>query len=358
MSGKGDRAKLLALCYHSIWEVQLSQEIDRQEMAIRYLLGTLSEEEKTRLEEEYFLDDEEFEQLEIAEDELIDRYVRTELSTEDTHRFEKLLISPRLSERVEVARILVQRTASHPQKQEVKPTPEVLTPRVEPRRASWWENLFGPAAAVPAFRPAMAFALTLMLLTSVALIFVWTKLRNESQRLAQEQQQRGLLQKQIEEEKARSAQLDEQLKQTRQEQEEQQRQFAEKYEQLAKQQQPAQALVFPFFLSPSGGTRSGGGSTPTMTIPGGVRSVDINVNVTHGDYPSYNAFLRNVDSGNEIDRRTNVKPVSRQGRKIITLNVEAKRLIPGSYTVHLDGVTPSGVENFEDYEFRVRSVSR
>lgn len=336
----------------------MSQEIDHQEMAIRYLLGTLSEEEKTRLEEEYFLDDKEFEQLEIAEDELIDRYVHRELSVEETQQFEKLLISPRLSERVEVARILVQRTASQPQKQQLKPTSEISTPRVEPRRASWWESLFGPAAAVPAFRPAMALALTFMLLTTVALIFVWAKLQSESQRLAQEQQQRELLQKQIEEEKARYAQLDEQLNKTRQEKEEEQREYAARLEQLAKQQQPAQALTFAFSLSPSGGTRSGGGATPTMTIPGGVRSVDIKVNVSHGDYPSYNAFVRNVDSGNEVARRSNVKPVPQQGRKFITLNVEAKRLIPGSYTVHLDGVTPGGVENFEDYEFRVRSVSR
>lgn len=338
----------------------MSREIDRQEIAIRYLLGTLSEEEMTRLEEAYFLDDAEFEQLEIAEDELIDQYVKTELSAEETRQFEKLLVSPRLSERVEIARILAQRAASPPQKQELTPTPEVPNRRVEPRQAGWWDRLFGPAAvATPAFRPAMAVAMTFMLLTTVALIFVWSKLRAESLRLAQEQQQREQLQRQIENERARYAQLDEQLKQTRQEKEDQLQHYAEKYEQLAKQRQSAQPLAFSFVLNPTAGVRgSGGDSTPTIPNPSGVPSVEINVNVTHGDYASYNAVVRNIDSGNEVARRNNLKPVPSRGKNYITLKVDSKRLPPGSYNVHVDGVIPTGEETFDDYPFRVRVVSR
>ena len=44
----------------------MSQEIDRHEIAQRYLLGQLSNEEKTRFEEQYFIDDAEFEHLELA----------------------------------------------------------------------------------------------------------------------------------------------------------------------------------------------------------------------------------------------------------------------------------------------------
>ena len=327
---------------------------------MRYLLGTLSEDEKTRLEEEFFLEDAEFEQLEIAEDELIDRYVRTELSPEETRQFEKLLISPRLSQRVEIARLLAHRAASRPQKQPVTQTPPILRP--EPPRVSWWDRLFGPAAvATPAFRPAMAVAVTLMLLTTVALIFVWSKLRAESLRLAQEQQQREQLQREIENEKERYAQLDQQLQQTRQEKEEQQQQFAEKYEQLLAEQQrsaPALAFSFPIFLSPGSGTRSSGGGAPTSELPRGARSVGINLNVTHGDYPSYNALVRHIDSGKEITKRTNLKPVPRRGKKYITINVDANQLPAGSYNVRVNGVTPTGEENFDDYPFRVRAVSR
>lgn len=338
----------------------MSREIDRQEIAIRYLLGTLSEEEKTRFEEVYFLDDAEFEQLEIAEDELLDRYVKSELSPEEALQFRKLLVSPRLAERVEVARIIAQRAASLPKKKEVTPVPEVSNRRVEPPHVGWWDRLFGPAAvATPAFRPAMALAMMFMLLTTVALVFVWTKLRAESQRLAQEQQQREQLQREIENERSRNAQLDEQLKQTRQEKEDQLQHYAEKYEQLAKQQQSTQPLAFSFVLNPTAGVRgSGGDSTPTIPNPSGVPSVEINVNVTHGDYASYNAVVRNIDSGNEVARRNNLKPVPSRGKQYITLKVDSKRLPPGSYNVHVDGVVPGGEETFDDYPFRVRAVSR
>src|SRR6185369_106108 len=120
--------------------------------------GDLTEEERSRLEKQYFLDDKEFERLEIAEDELIDKYVREELSAEDTRQFEKLLVSPGLSERVEVARLLLKRTALAPQAVTTASVP------VESPQVSWWDRLFGPAAAIPAFRPAFAMSLIFLLL--------------------------------------------------------------------------------------------------------------------------------------------------------------------------------------------------
>lgn len=331
-------------------------------MAIRYLLGTLSEDEKASLEEQYFLDDTEFEQLELAEDELIDRYVRAELSSEEAHKFEKLLISPRISERVEVARILAQRTVSLPQKQPT-PIPEISSARAERRRAKWWENLFGPAAvATSAFRPAMAFAMIFMVLTTVALIFIWTKLHTQSQRLAQEQQQRDILNSQIKEHEAKYNNLEAELKQTRQEKEEQHQQLVERYEQLLaeQRQRPTPALSFPFFLSPEGGTRSGGASSvQAFTIPRGFSTITINLNVTHGDYARYNAFVQNIDRRKEVAKGTNLKPVPREGRKYIALKVDTKRLPPGSYSIRVNGIKPTGEdENFDDYLFQVRGVSR
>ena len=82
---------------------------------MRYILGTLSEEERTRFEELYFSDDTEFENIEIAEEELVDRYVRSELSQEDQSRFEKTLAaSPRLTERVHFASLWKNKVADAP----------------------------------------------------------------------------------------------------------------------------------------------------------------------------------------------------------------------------------------------------
>ena len=328
--------------------------MDRQEKAIRYLLGDLSEEEKAHLEEQYFLDDPEFEQFEVAEDELIERYVSDELAPEDAHRFEKLLISPRLSERVEVARLLAQRAAPPPPEEEPVETPKTLAVTPAPPHVGWWERFFGPAAAVPRFSPAFAMVLTFMLLTTVALIFVWSKLQTESQRLAQEQQQRESLRKEIEDERARYRELQ---AQTQQEKEAHEKRLEEFQRQLETLQRATPALVLPVFLSPGGGSRGGAGNAEySVKVPHDVKSVGFNVNVTHGaaDYSSYNALVRDIDSSKVIANRNGLKPISLQGRKYIKFNVNAKDLPPGSYNVHVDGITPAGTtDNFDDYPFHV-----
>ena len=63
------------------------------------------------MEEAFLADDSKFEAVELAEDELIDAYVRAELSAEQLQQFhKKLLTSPRLVERVHFARALAERT--------------------------------------------------------------------------------------------------------------------------------------------------------------------------------------------------------------------------------------------------------
>jgi hypothetical protein len=331
----------------------LSQDINRQELAIQYLLGGLSQEEKTRFEEQYFLDDDEFEQLEVAEDELIERYVRNELSAEDTSRFKKLLVSPGLSERVELARLLVQQTA--PKAQAV--TTPVTVP-VQPVHVGWWDRLFGPAAAIPAFRPAFAMSIALLLLTTVAFLFVWTKLRTESQRLAQQQQQQEDLRRQIEQQRARYRELESKLDKTEKEREEQAALAAE-YKRLLgqEQQRSVPASIFPIVLGPWNASRgTGSDAIKPMTIPSQFTKVAISLNVTHGDYPRYNASVKNIDSDKVITTKTNLNPVPRGGRKYISMNLNADELRSGTYNVHVDGVTAAGsVNNFEDYLFRIKS---
>lgn len=58
------------------------------ELIMRYFLGDLTDEEQVRLEELYFVDDGTFEQLAALEDELIDAYVRGELSGPQRKQFE------------------------------------------------------------------------------------------------------------------------------------------------------------------------------------------------------------------------------------------------------------------------------
>jgi hypothetical protein len=71
---------------------------------IKYLLGELPEPERTKLEDEYLGDDETFERLVAAEEELIYTYVRGGLSPTQHSGFERLFLqTPERRSRVEFA---------------------------------------------------------------------------------------------------------------------------------------------------------------------------------------------------------------------------------------------------------------
>lgn len=74
----------------------------------RYLLGQLPPEEMDRTEEHLLTERGLFELAESVEDDLVDRYARGELTEDERRRFERrLLSSPRIQQRLDVARALV-----------------------------------------------------------------------------------------------------------------------------------------------------------------------------------------------------------------------------------------------------------
>jgi len=73
----------------------------------RYLLKDLTEEERDRLEELYFVDETVFNRLRIAEDNLIQSYVNNSLAADDRLKFEQnYLTTPERREQVELVREL------------------------------------------------------------------------------------------------------------------------------------------------------------------------------------------------------------------------------------------------------------
>jgi len=339
----------------------LSEQRNKEELSIRYLLGGLSEKERTTIEERFFADDQEFEELEIAEGELIDRYVRKELSATDQLQFEEVLsTSPRLIERVEFARILASRITSPVSQQdnpEPVPVPDpVAKPKKDKDKKRWWQNFFGPTPEIsPVMRVALVAPLALLLLMSIALVFVWQRLQTQSGRLAAEQQRLQQLQKEIDEQKFNSGRLEDALNQTNQEREAQDKLLAEYQQQLEVLQRQSPASIFSFLLYPGGGTRGGGSSEKTILIPPGAQHIELRLNVETGNYSIYQASLQNIDR-KPIGPQQRIKPFRRGQNKVIPFKVAARLLPPGSYYVHVDGLTPSGeAEDFNDYPFRVTS---
>ena len=76
-----------------------------EQLLVRYLLGELSEEEQSQLEERYFADDDFYSELRATERDLIDDYVRGRLSGRRREQFEsRFMASPERRQKVELAR--------------------------------------------------------------------------------------------------------------------------------------------------------------------------------------------------------------------------------------------------------------
>ncbi|PYS69200.1 MAG: hypothetical protein DMF69_17730, partial [Acidobacteria bacterium] len=268
---------------------------------MRYLLGELSEQEKASLEERFFSDDQEFEELEVAETELIDQYLADELSPGDRTLFEKRLVtSPRLVERVRISRILASRLASFGEPQPVSTVRDEVVPTPT---LPWWRKLFGSQTLLS---PAFAAALVLILVAGVALAIVWSRYRSESQRLAAETQQRVELERQIAELKSRSDQLDQDLQQAIREREE----ALAKFHSQSPQTDEPLSHIATLFLMP-GAVRSAGGGKD-LPLSSEISAVDLDLDVSDSDYSSYAATVQTPE-GKVVARKPNLKPIQSRG---------------------------------------------
>ncbi|HKQ08061.1 MAG TPA: CHAT domain-containing protein [Blastocatellia bacterium] len=91
----------------------MENEAVNEALLIQYLLGELDEEAMRKIEANFFIDEMAFDELQVAENELIDRYLAGTLSRHERHRFETFFLSsPGRKERLRFARIL-QKYISH-----------------------------------------------------------------------------------------------------------------------------------------------------------------------------------------------------------------------------------------------------
>jgi len=145
---------------------------------VRYLLGELPDEDRDRLEDEYFEDDAVHERLLALECELVDAYVRGELSPGERRHFEdRFVATPEGREKVARARSFeaYQSRIVRPQRLESFTESHRLVDRPEQgRRRSWWEALTG-FFRFPANPVALASisAGLILVLASLAIVGQW-----------------------------------------------------------------------------------------------------------------------------------------------------------------------------------------
>lgn len=121
----------------------------------RYLLGSLDESRKTQLEQRLLNDAQLFEEVLIAEDELVDHYVAGRLSEDDKARFEShFLVTPDRVRKTQFGRALHRYL-------ELNDSPALPAPK--PFRNPLWH----------AWRPVLAFSL--LLIVAVATYWMWAR---------------------------------------------------------------------------------------------------------------------------------------------------------------------------------------
>lgn len=134
-----------------------------------YLLGELSYEERETLEEQFFINDDFFADVEAAEMTLIDRYVRNEMSdTEQRELEQNYLITPERRQKVADAR------AFHNELERLR-IPTIVE---DTANVSWFEKLFG-GFRLSAMQLSAAAAIAILALSVGWLLYDSNRLRNE-----------------------------------------------------------------------------------------------------------------------------------------------------------------------------------
>lgn len=324
----------------------MTNPLYRKSAETEYLLGSLSEQERAHLEDEFFTNDEKFQELELAEDDLIDFYVRDELTVDEQQQFrERLLIIPRIVERVDFARVLAQRTSLP-----IPQPPEAVQPRVlsishQKPKPRWWEKLFGTGP-----RGLVFASYVVLLIVGGVLVAGWLRLRDESTRLAAEraavQRRKQDLDKQSTEQQATA----EKLTAGRQQLTEDRKALEERLRR--EERSPSILASTVSFLLMPGGSRGPGAGSDLKFAPG-AQTAQLKLALKKADYRSYIVTVKTVDE-RVVTTKKRIRPSKTSSGSMLAISVPVRRLPPGDYVAHVAGLTSSGqVEGVDDYQFRV-----
>jgi len=269
----------------------------KQDVLERYLLGEVSDDERSEIEQGYFADDAFFDQLIDVQNDLVDSYVRGTLPQADRQRFEeRFLTSGSGIPRVEFARALQQRIAA----------------RSGRKTGSF--RLLAIAASIAIIVIAAAW-MTFMLQRRTQLPIT------ESQPKAPQQQHTTPptpVQAQTQ-----TAPL---------------------------QSKPAASALVTVLLTP-GGTRENEAAKPLVLRPA-PQFVRVELVLEDDRYDSYAAELQDVE-GRVLWKAQSLRATTAPSGRTVAVSVPAKLLPPGDYIVVLQGIRRGKASEINNYTFTV-----
>jgi hypothetical protein len=346
--------------------LKLAGYLDSKALEARYLLGELSKEEEKSFETRYFANDQAFEELQIAEGEVIDAYVSERLPAQARRHLEQQLEkSPRLRQRVAFARTFAGaipdiRLEDLPDASVKLPSPNA-SPPVTPSTVTtlpWWKGLFKDLfERQPALTMAMAACVFLVLIGGAAVVVQSVRLRRESQRLVSE---RAAIEREREELNQLSAEQARKIERTTADLKAQQSRNAEELARLEEsrkrlkqieeegrgQQKAITPTMATFILS--AGSLRGGGPAEVKITPG-ASHLPLGLVLETADYRRYNVVIQDAQK-KEIFAKTGL---SLRAGKTLFVKVPTTQLTPGTYSVDISGGASSEAAHLRTFQFRV-----
>ena len=326
----------------------MAADLNNEKLIARYLLGDLAEEQQVAIEDRAFSDKDYLALVTAVENDLIDEYVRRELSETERRQFEtRFLASAERRKRVEFAKALARVPVAA-----VAPERTVVS---EPAKWSWRDSLY---AFISGLNPAAKFAVVavmLLLLVGGAWLLTETlRLRSQLTQLqAQNQTQQNQLQQQVDAERRRNEELNARLSQEQQQREQTDESLRQLSETGDATNPPPRPVIASLTLLP--GLSRGGGEKANMVMPEDARLVRLQIGIDPEEqYKTYAVELRTA-AGRQVWTRENLTARTRGRTRAVSLTLPASVLKSGDYELRLSGRQEGGEsEDVGFYYFDVK----
>jgi len=307
----------------------------------RYLLGELPEADTERLHELSVADDAFAGRLDAIENDLVDAYVRGELSQENLKQFKSFyLSSPKRRQKVEIAEgflALEHRAAVAPSEARAETAVPFSRPRA--RQGVGGKSSQGMLAGRRlAFQWGLAAACLVLLIAGAYVLFQNVELRRQ---ITQAQNQRGAADQ-------HAGELERQLEQAR----------AAKEEALSELQRSReshtnldQLKIVSALLPPP---MRGAGSMPAISLQSGADLVVLVLPLEADDFPAYQAKLKDPVTNRVLWSSARLTAATSGEKKEVSISFRAGLLKQQNYLVDLAGIPKHGAaEPISTYAFRV-----
>jgi hypothetical protein len=334
----------------------LDSTINNEESIRRYLLGQLNEDEQTRIEELYFEDGETFALLQAIEGELIDHYLRLQLSEKDRQDFENCFLqSAERHKRLEFAlalKLYAEKAAAtgflteplaaeHVPLEVGKVDKSIPLAKPSPKKSFLDFLRFRPIYLLPvAASLILTFGFIFLLIESARLR---NQLAEAQQTNYETQQQSQALKDELNKERARAAELAKELEATHSQQN------PEPGNGTVTQNPLSQIVA----ITLSAGAVRGGGGIDKATVSASTETLQLRMEYPAGDFNKVNASLKRVGSQAVVSNaELTTKAYGSKGRSVWSL--AAKQLGEGDFIVTLSGVNAAGeTAELASFAFRV-----